>query len=152
MEKFANSKSDVWRNVDYSDNETKLNIMRETHSRMVKEGNVVVVSDGVRASVAESFPNLREVKKKRGIKKDATLDGDGRGTNARISNDVSSDASSGKSLDGVRYDDENRESYDVSLNTPKGSIAPIVKTVNSKPFRKSYCNTIAATGFYPTYC
>ncbi len=258
MEEFANSKSDVWRNVDYSDNETKLNIMRETHSRMVKEGNVVVVSDGVRASVAESFPNLREVKKKErtallkesmaklknnlrqflsglknqsfefevhgkvleaklystginevlekitedkanmlytteeifknarylystpdydsdpnvyrwnyfytpvqisdetvgvriavrdvtqgqnhvpesqiynwGIKKDATL-GDVQPVNFDSSHGTSSDASSGMSLDGVRYDDENRESYDVSLNTPKGSIAPIVKTVNSK--------------------
>ena len=64
MEEFANNESSVWRNVDYNDNSTKTEIMRETHRNMVGEGVVATIPEDVSRSVDESFPDLRGVKKK----------------------------------------------------------------------------------------
>lgn len=64
LEEFANRDSEIWRNVDYFDNDTKTAIMNETHNRMVVEGNVVKVSKETQEKVGESFPDLRSMKKK----------------------------------------------------------------------------------------
>ncbi len=64
LEEFANRNSEIWRNVDYSDNDTKTAIMNETHNRMVAEGNVVKVSKETQEKVGESYPDLRSMKKK----------------------------------------------------------------------------------------
>ncbi|MBO5005951.1 MAG: hypothetical protein J6C89_00755, partial [Clostridia bacterium] len=64
---FANNKSPVWRNVEYEDDATKASITKETHDRMVGNGQVVTVSDETMADVGEMFPDLRGMKKKERI-------------------------------------------------------------------------------------
>lgn len=64
MEEFASSDSSVWKNVAYDDDETKANIMRDTHDRMVADGAVVAVSEEVRNTVDAAYPDLRGMKKK----------------------------------------------------------------------------------------
>ncbi len=64
LEEFTNSNSSVWKNVDYNDETTKINIMREVHQNMVDDGIVVEIADDVKETVAESYPDLRSMKKK----------------------------------------------------------------------------------------
>ena len=64
MEDFANSESAVWHNVDYNDDASKSNIMQEVHDSMVSDGSVVKVSDSTLQNVGESYPDLRDLKKK----------------------------------------------------------------------------------------
>ncbi len=64
MAEFANSDSSVWKNVAYDDEETKANIMRDTHDHMVADGAVVAVSEEVRDTVDAAYPDLRGMKKK----------------------------------------------------------------------------------------
>ena len=64
LEEFSNRDSKIWRNVDYSDNDTKAAIMNETHNRMVAEGKIIKVSEETQEMVGESFPDLRSMKKK----------------------------------------------------------------------------------------
>lgn len=64
MEEYANSKSPVWRNVDYADNETKNAITQQMHTDMVDAGAVVTVSEDVVKQVNEALPDLRGMKKK----------------------------------------------------------------------------------------
>lgn len=64
LEEFSNRSGEIWRNVDYSDNDTKSAIMSETHNRMVAEGKIIKVSEETQEMVGESFPDLRSMKKK----------------------------------------------------------------------------------------
>ena len=64
LEDYANQESPVWRNVAYDDDATKLSIMQQTHEAMVAEGAVVTVPETVTENVAQSFPDLRNMKKK----------------------------------------------------------------------------------------
>ena len=64
MEEYANSKSPIWRNVDYADNETKNSITQQMHKDMVDAGAVVLVSEDVLKQVNEMLPDLRGMKKK----------------------------------------------------------------------------------------
>lgn len=63
LEDYANNESPVWRNVEYSDEETKAAITQETHDRMVSSGAVVAVAEDVMGEVEKSFPDLRSMKK-----------------------------------------------------------------------------------------
>lgn len=63
LEDYANNESPVWRNVEYSDEETKAAITQETHDRMVSSGAVVTVAGDVMGEVEKSFPDLRSMKK-----------------------------------------------------------------------------------------
>ena len=64
MEEFANSESPVWRNVDYSDDATKISIMQDAHNAMVADGSVVKVTNETVESVDQAYPDLRSMKKK----------------------------------------------------------------------------------------
>ena len=64
LEEFTDRENKIWRNVAYEDNETKAQITKELHSKMVEEGLIVKVSDEISEKVSESYPNLQSMKKK----------------------------------------------------------------------------------------
>ena len=64
FEEFSNNRSNVWNNVEYFDEITKLDIMQKTHNAMVQDGAVVKVPQETIENVAEAYPDLRGVKKK----------------------------------------------------------------------------------------
>lgn len=64
LEEFKSRDSSVWKNVDYNDEQTKKNITREVHQNMVDDGVVVEIADDAKETVAESYPDLRSMKKK----------------------------------------------------------------------------------------
>ncbi len=64
LEDYANNESSVWRNVAYNDDATKASIMQSTHNAMIAEGSVVSVTQDVIDTVGQSFPDLRNMKKK----------------------------------------------------------------------------------------
>lgn len=64
LEEFTDRDNKLWRNVAYEDNETKAQITKELHSKMVEEGLIVKVSDEISEKVSESYPNLQSMKKK----------------------------------------------------------------------------------------
>ncbi len=64
FEEFCSNQSAIWNNVEYFDEQTKLNVMQKTHEIMVRDGDIVKVSQKIIENVAESYPDLRGVKKK----------------------------------------------------------------------------------------
>ena len=54
----------IWKNVDYNDDATKAEIMRETHQSMINAGVVIEIAEEVKETVAKSYPDLRAMKKK----------------------------------------------------------------------------------------
>ena len=64
FEDYINRESPVWRNVAYEDEATQASITQDAHERMVNTGAVVKVTDGTTATVEQSFPDLRSMKKK----------------------------------------------------------------------------------------
>lgn len=64
FEDYINRESPVWRNVAYEDEVTQASITQDAHERMVNTGAVVKVTDGTTATVEQSFPDLRSMKKK----------------------------------------------------------------------------------------
>ena len=53
-----------YNNLDYNDVETKTAIMQNTHNDMLQKGQIVVVDENVLNKVSESYPDMRNVKKK----------------------------------------------------------------------------------------
>lgn len=64
LEDYANQKSPIWRNVEYSDDAAKARIMQQMHDNMIVEGAVVTVADTVINDTEQAFPDLRSMKKK----------------------------------------------------------------------------------------
>lgn len=63
MEDYADSNSPVWNNLAYDDTASQQKAMKEAHDRMVTEGKVVEVPESTMQKTAESFPDLRGMKK-----------------------------------------------------------------------------------------
>lgn len=63
MEDYADSNSPVWNNLAYDDTASQQKAMKEAHDRMVTEGKVVEVPESTIQKTAESFPDLRGMKK-----------------------------------------------------------------------------------------
>ena len=63
MEDYADSNSPVWNNLAYDDTTSQQKAMKEAHDRMVTEGKVVEVPESTMQKTAESFPDLRGMKK-----------------------------------------------------------------------------------------
>lgn len=63
MEDYADSNSPVWNNLAYDDTTSQQKAMKEAHDRMVTEGKVVEVPESTIQKTAESFPDLRGMKK-----------------------------------------------------------------------------------------
>ena len=63
MEDYADSNSPVWNNLAYDDITSQQKAMKEAHDRMVTEGKVVEVPESTMQKTAESFPDLRGMKK-----------------------------------------------------------------------------------------
>ena len=63
MEDYADSNSPVWNNLAYDDTSSQQKAMKEAHDRMVTEGKVVEVPESTMQKTAESFPDLRGMKK-----------------------------------------------------------------------------------------
>lgn len=63
MEDYADSDSPVWNNLAYDDTASQQKAMKEAHDRMVAEGKVVEVPESTMQKTAESFPDLRGMKK-----------------------------------------------------------------------------------------
>lgn len=63
MEDYADSDSPVWNNLAYDDTASQQKAMKEAHDRMVTEGKVVEVPESTMQKTAESFPDLRGMKK-----------------------------------------------------------------------------------------
>ena len=63
MEDYADSNSPVWNNLAYDDTASQQKAMKEAHDRMVAEGKVVEVPESTMQKTAESFPDLRGMKK-----------------------------------------------------------------------------------------
>lgn len=63
MEDYADSNSPVWNNLAYDDPTSQQKAMKEAHDRMVTEGKVVEVPESTMQKTAESFPDLRGMKK-----------------------------------------------------------------------------------------
>ena len=63
MEDYADSNSPVWNNLAYDDTASQQKAMKEAHDRMVAEGKVVEVPESTIQKTAESFPDLRGMKK-----------------------------------------------------------------------------------------
>ena len=63
MKDYADSNSPVWNNLAYDDTSSQQKAMKETHDRMVTEGKVVEVPESTMQKTAESFPDLRGMKK-----------------------------------------------------------------------------------------
>lgn len=63
MEDYADSNSPVWNNLAYDDTTSQQRAMKEAHDRMVTEGKVVEVPESTIQKTAESFPDLRGMKK-----------------------------------------------------------------------------------------
>ena len=63
IEDYADSNSPVWNNLAYDDTSSQQKAMKEAHDRMVAEGNVVEVPESTMQKTAESFPDLRGMKK-----------------------------------------------------------------------------------------
>lgn len=63
MEDYADSNSPVWNNLAYDDTTSQQKSMKEAHDRMVTEGKVVEVPESTIQKTAESFPDLRGMKK-----------------------------------------------------------------------------------------
>lgn len=53
-----------YNNVNYNDTATKTSIMQNTHNDMLQKGQIVVVDENVLNKVSESYPDMRNVKKK----------------------------------------------------------------------------------------
>ena len=64
FEEFCNNHSTIWNNVEYFDEQTKLDIMQKTHDAMIQDGDIVKVPQKTIENVAESYPDLRGIKKK----------------------------------------------------------------------------------------
>lgn len=63
IEDYADSNSPVWNNLAYDDTSSQQKAMKEAHDRMVAEGKVVEVPESTMQKTAESFPDLRGMKK-----------------------------------------------------------------------------------------
>ena len=63
MEDFVNTESPVWNNVEYKDIDTQQRLMQEKHQEMVAAGEVVTVPESAMDEVAQSYPDLRHMKK-----------------------------------------------------------------------------------------
>ncbi len=63
MEDYADSNSPVWNNLAYDDTTSQQKAMKEAHDRMVTEGKAVEVPESTMQKTAESFPDLRGMKK-----------------------------------------------------------------------------------------
>lgn len=64
MEDFQNPNSPVWTNVDYNDAKTKAEITQKVASEMLEAGQFVELTEADLSKFAESFPDLRGMKKK----------------------------------------------------------------------------------------
>lgn len=64
MEDFANNDSQIWRNVEYGDTDTKTSIMQQVHKEMVERGEVVQIPAETVDEVSQYFPDMRNVSKK----------------------------------------------------------------------------------------
>lgn len=63
MADFTKVDSPIWNNVDYNDEATKQAIQKQTHQEMETGGRVIVVPQETTEQVAQSFPDLRTMKK-----------------------------------------------------------------------------------------
>lgn len=63
LEEFKDTQADVWRNVDYSDQQTKAQITSEVSDEMLSAGEYVELQDADLEKFASYFPDLRSQKK-----------------------------------------------------------------------------------------
>lgn len=63
MADYADKNSSVWNNLDYNDTAAQTKAMHEAHERMTAEGRVVEIPESTQKKTAESFPDLRGMKK-----------------------------------------------------------------------------------------
>lgn len=63
MADYADKNSGVWNNLDYNDTAAQIKAMHEAHERMTAEGRVVEIPESTQKKTAESFPDLRGMKK-----------------------------------------------------------------------------------------
>lgn len=63
LEEFKDTQAEVWRNVDYSDQQTKAQITSEVSDEMLSAGEYVELQDTDLEKFASYFPDLRSQKK-----------------------------------------------------------------------------------------
>ncbi len=63
MADYADNNSGVWNNLSYDDTAAQTKAMQDAHKRMMSEGRVVNIPDSTLQKTAESFPDLRGMKK-----------------------------------------------------------------------------------------
>lgn len=63
MADYADNNSGVWNNLSYDDMAAQTKAMQDAHKRMMSEGRVVNIPESTLQKTAESFPDLRGMKK-----------------------------------------------------------------------------------------
>lgn len=63
MADYADNNSGVWNNLSYDDTAAQTKAMQDAHKRMMSEGRVVNIPESTLQKTAESFPDLRGMKK-----------------------------------------------------------------------------------------
>lgn len=63
MADYADNNSGVWNNLSYDDAAAQTKAMQDAHKRMMSEGRVVNIPESTLQKTAESFPDLRGMKK-----------------------------------------------------------------------------------------
>lgn len=63
MAEFTDPAAPIWTRVEYGDTETQTKITQSVHQEMVDAGRVVQIGQETRNKVAQSYPDLRSMKK-----------------------------------------------------------------------------------------